>query len=69
MNRSPIPRLGPVGFIGPEHLVSSITFDHGASWRLISAPLKDEEGQPINCTKECSLHILQKFSQLYPVTR
>lgn len=54
--------------IGPEHLVSVITFDHGNSWQSIQAPTVDNEGQPINCTK-CSLHLSQKFSQLYPVTR
>lgn len=54
--------------IGPEHLGSVITFDHGNSWRPIQAPTVDNEGQLINCTK-CSLHLSQKFSQLYPVTR
>lgn len=46
-----------------------ITFDHGSSWRPIQAPTVDDEGQLINCTKDCSLHLSQKFSQLYPVTR
>lgn len=55
--------------IGPEHLSSVITFDHGATWKQIQAPTVDDEGQPINCTKLCSLHLSQKFSQLYPVTR
>lgn len=54
--------------IGTEHLGSVITFDHGNSWQPIKAPTVDNEGQPINCTK-CSLHLSQKFSQLYPVTR
>lgn len=54
--------------IGPEHLGSMITFDHGNSWHTIKAPTVDNDGQPINCTK-CSLHLSQKFSQLYPVTR
>lgn len=58
-----------LGTIGPEHLVSVITFDHGASWKSITAPTVDDEGQLINCTKDCSLHLSQKFSQLYPVTR
>lgn len=55
--------------IGHEHLSSVITFDHGSSWRPITAPTVDDEGQLINCTKDCSLHVSQKFSQLYPVTR
>lgn len=56
------------GSIGPEHLGSLITFDHGATWKPIVAPIYDEEGQKINCS-DCSLHLSQKFSQLYPVTR
>lgn len=57
------------GSIGPEHLISFITFDHGATWKPIVAPTHDDEGQKINCTNDCSLHLSQKFSQLYPVTR
>lgn len=55
--------------IGPEQLVSLITFDHGSSWKSIQAPLVDDEGQIINCTKACGLHLSQRFSHLYPVTR
>lgn len=55
--------------VGPEHLTSVITFDHGNSWRPIQAPTVDNEGQLINCNKSCSLNLSQKFSQLYPVTR
>lgn len=55
--------------ITPEHLVSVITFDHGATWSPIKAPLFDEDGQKVNCTNDCSLHLSQKFSLLYPVTR
>lgn len=57
------------GTIAPEHLGSLITFDHGSTWKPIQAPTVDDEGQLINCTKDCSLHLSQKFSQLYPVTR
>ncbi|KAG4075464.1 hypothetical protein HA402_015117 [Bradysia odoriphaga] len=56
------------GSVGPEHLSSLITFDHGATWKPIVAPTHDEEGQKLNCT-DCTLHLSQKFSQLYPVTR
>jgi hypothetical protein len=61
----------PVGNnLGPQHLGSVITFDHGRSWRLIKAPEKDIEGQPNACpVHNCSLHLSQKFSQLYPDTR
>uniref|UniRef100_A0A1B0DIT9 Sortilin n=2 Tax=Phlebotomus papatasi TaxID=29031 RepID=A0A1B0DIT9_PHLPP len=69
VSRQPSWGLKVVGIVGPEHLVSVITFDHGASWRPITAPTVDDEGQFINCTKDCSLHLSQKFSQLYPVTR
>ena len=57
--------------LGPQHLGSVITFDHGRSWRLIVAPDRDVEGQPNSCSvyNNCSLHLSQKFSQLYPDTR
>lgn len=57
--------------LGPQHLGSVITFDHGRSWRLIAAPEKDVEGQPTSCSihNNCSLHLSQKFSQLYPESR
>lgn len=56
--------------ISPDSLVSLITFDHGATWRPITAPTTDDDGLPINnCAKDCSLHLSQKFSSLYPVTR
>lgn len=57
--------------IGPEHLMSYISFDHGNTWGPINPPKQDDEGQPINCAlvDDCSLHLSQKFSQLYPVTR
>ncbi|CAG9765567.1 unnamed protein product [Ceutorhynchus assimilis] len=57
--------------LGPQHLGSMITYDHGASWRLLEPPSKDFEGQDTGCTpsKGCSLHLSQKFSQLYPESR
>ncbi|CAB3247192.1 unnamed protein product [Arctia plantaginis] len=60
-----------VNNIGPEHLISLITFDHGVTWSPINPPTEDENGKPLSCHLEnsCSLHICQKFSQLYPVTR
>ncbi|XP_025152986.1 sortilin-related receptor isoform X2 [Harpegnathos saltator] len=57
------------GSIGPEHLASVITFDHGVTWLSIKAPAANHEGFYIHCTKDCSLHLSQRFSQLYPVTR
>ncbi|CAH0625561.1 unnamed protein product [Chrysodeixis includens] len=60
----------PVTNIGPEHLISLITFDHGVTWSPINPPTEDENGKPLTCHIEnsCSLHLCQKFSQLYPVT-
>lgn len=61
----------PSSNIGPQHLISLITYDHGGTWQNIRAPKFDSDGQPINCTNDlnCSLHLSQKFSQLYPDTR
>ncbi|XP_053670657.1 sortilin-related receptor-like [Anopheles nili] len=65
MNRIPVAET-----ITPDYLVSVITFDHGNTWRPIKAPDTDDEGQPLlNCGKDCSLHLTQKFCYLYPVTR
>ncbi|XP_076656222.1 sortilin-related receptor isoform X2 [Halictus rubicundus] len=57
------------GTIGPEHLVSLITFDHGSTWNPIKTPTVNYEGFHIHCYEGCSLHLSQRFSQLYPVTR
>ncbi|XP_033333706.1 sortilin-related receptor [Megalopta genalis] len=57
------------GTIGPEHLVSLITFDHGSTWKPIKTPTVNSEGFHIHCGEGCSLHLSQRFSQLYPVTR
>uniref|UniRef100_A0AAG5DRM1 Sortilin-related receptor n=1 Tax=Anopheles atroparvus TaxID=41427 RepID=A0AAG5DRM1_ANOAO len=65
MNRVPVAET-----ITPDYLVSVITFDHGNTWRPVKAPDADDEGQPLmNCGKDCSLHLSQKFCSLYPVTR
>lgn len=57
--------------LGPQHLASVITFDHGASWRAIQPPSVDMENQDTSClvSKGCSLHLGQKFSQIYPESR
>lgn len=57
--------------VGPQYFKTLITFDRGGEWRPLEAPLFDDEGQRITCRKEdeCSLHLSQRFSQLYPVTR
>ncbi|ERL95566.1 sortilin-related receptor [Dendroctonus ponderosae] len=57
--------------LGPHHLGSVITYDHGATWRLVQPPANDVEGQDTGClpSKNCSLHLSQKFSQIYPESR
>ncbi|XP_071441297.1 sortilin-related receptor-like isoform X2 [Hetaerina americana] len=57
--------------IGPEHLTTVITFDMGGEWRPLKPPKLDDEGHPIKCkvSDGCSLHLSQRFNQLYPVTR
>uniref|UniRef100_A0A182RW24 Sortilin-related receptor n=1 Tax=Anopheles funestus TaxID=62324 RepID=A0A182RW24_ANOFN len=62
-------RLPVAETITPDYLMSVITFDHGTTWRTIKAPETDDEGALLNCGKDCSLHVTQKFSSLYPVTR
>ncbi|XP_046665505.1 sortilin-related receptor-like isoform X3 [Homalodisca vitripennis] len=56
---------------GVEHLRSVITFDWGGEWRPIAAPHYSSDHQPIQCNaaNNCSLHLSQKFAQMYPVTR
>lgn len=65
---SKIQKIPATETISPDNLASVITFDHGSTWHAIRAPTVDDEGQQIIC-KDCSLHLSQKFSQLYPVTR
>ncbi|XP_057669254.1 sortilin-related receptor-like [Diorhabda carinulata] len=59
------------GHLGPQHLGSVITFDHGATWKLIQPPAFYVDGQSTGCvsTNNCSLHLSQKFNQLLPDTR
>lgn len=35
----------PVTNIGPEHVISLITFDHGVTWSPINPPTVDENGK------------------------
>ena len=57
--------------VGPEHISTLITFDRGGEWKRLEAPMFNDEGQPIVCVMagNCSLHLSQRFSQLYTVTR
>lgn len=65
---SRINKMPTTDAIAPDNLGSVITFDHGSTWNTIIAPTVDDEGQQIVC-KDCGLHLSQKFSNLYPVTR
>lgn len=57
--------------IGLDDLSTMITFDRGGEWRLLSPPLYDDEGNPIQCEQKdgCSLHLAQNFAHLHPSTR
>ncbi|XP_046384183.1 sortilin-related receptor-like [Ischnura elegans] len=57
--------------VRPEDLTTVITFDMGGEWRPLKPPKVDNEGRPINCSMAdgCSLHLFQRFNQLYPITR
>lgn len=59
------------GHVGPQHLVSRITFNHGGTWHPLNVPEYDSEGQLIACqpSNNCSLHLSQRFNQLYPDTK
>ncbi|OWF38955.1 sortilin-related receptor-like isoform X2 [Mizuhopecten yessoensis] len=48
-----------------------ITFDKGGEWQLVKAPATDRSGKPTNCTQaiNCSLHLAQKYSRLFPGSR
>lgn len=54
--------------LAPEHTMSFISFDQGAQWKPLQPPQKDASGNIIDCkrTKNCSLHVGQSLSHLYP---
>ena len=54
-----------------ENQRSVITFDKGGEWQPLSSPEKDLDGHPSNCSKNsnCSLHLTQEFSRLFPGSR
>uniref|UniRef100_A0A646QCG5 Sortilin-related receptor n=1 Tax=Hemiscolopendra marginata TaxID=943146 RepID=A0A646QCG5_9MYRI len=56
---------------GPQDLITLISFDNGGKWQPIKPPILDQNGESINCNVEngCSLHLSQRFSQLYPMSR
>ena len=46
---------GVSGAIGPENLVTLISFDQGGEWRRISPPTFDEDGRRIECNSVSDL--------------
>ena len=52
-------------------LISVITFDMGGKWQRLRPPYIDADGNNIECNSStnCSLHLSQKFSYLYPHLR
>ncbi|XP_045625309.2 sortilin-related receptor isoform X2 [Procambarus clarkii] len=54
--------------LGPEHVLSYVTFDQGAQWKPLQPPRKDLEGNPFDCERAtgCSLQVSQELSHLYP---
>uniref|UniRef100_A0A8D9B9P9 Sortilin-related receptor n=1 Tax=Cacopsylla melanoneura TaxID=428564 RepID=A0A8D9B9P9_9HEMI len=60
-----------INHVGPEHLITVITFDWGRTWQRIKAPQYGSDREKIICkvAEDCSLHLSQKFAQLYPITR
>uniref|UniRef100_T1IZM8 Sortilin-related receptor n=1 Tax=Strigamia maritima TaxID=126957 RepID=T1IZM8_STRMM len=57
--------------LGPEDLVTLITFDKGGHWMPLNPPQTDQYGKRIDCklSENCSLHLSQRFNQLYPPLR
>ena len=57
--------------ISPADVVTVVSFDKGAEWKLLQPPKFDDQGQSIDCQRShgCSLHLGQRLSQLYAVNR
>lgn len=44
--------------IGPEHLITVITYDWGGEWKDITAPELDSNHEKINCSLVCLKNLL-----------
>ncbi|GLH17030.1 Putative low-density lipoprotein receptor, partial [Gryllus bimaculatus] len=44
-----VPALPSASSLGPEHLTTLISFDHGAEWGPVQPPSVDHQGRPVNC--------------------
>ncbi|XP_014879461.1 sortilin-related receptor-like [Poecilia latipinna] len=57
------------GLVSEENMRSVITFDKGGTWELLQAPATDSLGGTVDCqlSKGCSLHLAQRWSQLFNI--
>uniref|UniRef100_A0A3Q1ID25 Sortilin-related receptor n=1 Tax=Anabas testudineus TaxID=64144 RepID=A0A3Q1ID25_ANATE len=57
------------GSFSEENMRSVITFDKGGTWELLQPPAADSLGGTVDCqlNKGCSLHLAQRWSQLFNI--
>ncbi|RVE64659.1 hypothetical protein OJAV_G00128190 [Oryzias javanicus] len=57
------------GSASEDNMRSVITFDKGGTWELLQAPSADSLGGTVDCqlSKGCSLHLAQRWSQLFNI--
>ncbi|KAM7413680.1 hypothetical protein PAMA_020860 [Pampus argenteus] len=57
------------GSVSEDNMRSVITFDKGGTWELLQAPAADSLGGTVDCqlSKGCSLHLAQRWSQLFNI--
>ncbi|XP_061574688.1 sortilin-related receptor isoform X2 [Cololabis saira] len=57
------------GSVSEDNMRSVITFDKGGTWELLQPPVADSLGGTVDCqlSKGCSLHLAQRWSQLFNI--
>ncbi|XP_069003442.1 sortilin-related receptor isoform X1 [Embiotoca jacksoni] len=57
------------GSVSEDNMRSVITFDKGGTWELLQPPAADSLGGTVECqlSKGCSLHLAQRWSQLFNI--
>ncbi|XP_034404958.1 sortilin-related receptor [Cyclopterus lumpus] len=57
------------GSASEDNMRSVITFDKGGTWELLQPPAADSLGGTVDCQlgKGCSLHLAQRWSQLFDI--
>ncbi|KAI4815796.1 hypothetical protein KUCAC02_005923, partial [Chaenocephalus aceratus] len=57
------------GSLNEDNMRSVITFDKGGTWELLQPPTADSLGGTVECQlgKGCSLHLAQRWSQLFNI--